>query len=199
MKVLVISDIHENFHNLLLALEKGKEYGVEQIICLGDLMNSGIAKVLSIQDVPSFMVWGNNDGEKVEITQTALRTKSNLSIAVNVYDFMTIGDRKLFLSHYDDLARPMALSGLYDAVFYGHNHKVAHSYVGDTLVVNPGELCAQKSGVATLAIYDTSDNSAEIITLEDSVTLKTDKVDNYFRDNAEKLGFRSEFVYKDVR
>ena len=61
MKIGIISDIHENFHNLILALNQLKEHGVEQIFCLGDLMNAGIAKILSIQDVPVFLIWGNND------------------------------------------------------------------------------------------------------------------------------------------
>jgi len=197
MKILVISDIHENFHNLLLALEEAKRRSVEQIICLGDLMNTGIAKVLAIQEIPVFMIWGNNDGEKVEIMQTALQDDSNLDVSVNVYDFMELDGRKLFLSHYNDLAEPMAQSGLYDAVFFGHNHKASVKNIGKTIVVNPGEICAQKTGLSTMAIYDTKNNEVEIVTLEGSVTLKSDLVDNYFRDNAEKLGFRSDFVYED--
>jgi putative phosphoesterase len=196
MKILIISDIHENFHNLILALKAGEVHAVEQIICLGDLMNTGIAKVLAIQAIPVFMIWGNNDGEKVEIMQTAFKPESNLKVSINVYDFLELDGRKIFLSHYNDLAEPMARSGLYDAIFYGHNHKVKKEKIGRTLVVNPGELCAQKTGDATIAIYDTLTNDAEIITLENSITLKSKLVDDYFQANAEALGFRSDFVYK---
>ena len=79
MKIAVISDIHENFHNLILAINKMKELEVEFIICLGDLINAGIAKVLSIQDIPSYLIWGNNDGEKVEVLNAAFRGNSNLN------------------------------------------------------------------------------------------------------------------------
>ena len=90
----------------------------------------------------------------------------------------------------------MAKSGLYDAVFYGHNHIMDKSLEGDTLVVNPGELAAQKSGVASFAIYDTSENTVELIELEGSISLKSDLVDAYFRNNREALDFRSEKSFK---
>lgn len=191
MKVGVISDIHENFHNLILALQAMEKNGVKQIICLGDLINAGIAKVLAFQSTPVFMIWGNNDGEKVDIMKASARAGSQLKVSLNVYDFLEIDNRKIFISHYDDLAQPMAQSGLYDAVFYGHNHISKQEMVNDTLVVNPGEICAQKSGKSTLAIYDTDSNTAEIITLENIITLKSDLVSAYLRDNMDKLGFRS--------
>jgi len=119
MKIAILSDIHENFHNLILALEEIGKKEVEQIICLGDLMNSGIAKLLATQTIPVFMIWGNNDGEKVEITLASKRANSVLTVSKNVYDFLVIDNKKIFLSHYEDLAMPMAKSGEYDAVFYG--------------------------------------------------------------------------------
>ena len=191
MKIGVISDIHENFHNLIRSLQVMDDNGVEQILCLGDLMNAGIAKILAHHHIPTYMIWGNNDGEKVDIVRASFREGSQLTVSLNTYDFLEIDGRKIFISHYDDLAMPMAESGRYDAVFYGHNHIVSKEQSGNCLVVNPGELCAQKSGVATMAIYSTTDNTAELITLENIISLKSDFVDKYFRDNMDRLGFRS--------
>ena len=193
MKIGVISDIHENFHNLLLALQKMKESGVAQILCLGDLMNDGVAKILSIADTPVFMIWGNNDGDKVMLTKTTLNAGSNLSVSNNCYDFLEYDGRKIFITHYENLAYPMAKSGLYDAVFCGHTHIHKKEREGNCLVVNPGEISAQKTGKATLAIYDTKINDAEIITLQQTVTLKTELVDKFFKENWSRLGFRSDF------
>jgi len=191
MKITVLSDIHENFHNLILALQKIEEKKVEYIICLGDLMNSGIAKILAAQEVPSFLVWGNNDGEKVEIMNAAHREGSNLTVSLNTYDFLELGGKKIFISHYDNLAVPMAKSGLYDAVFYGHNHLKKNEKINNVHVVNPGELCAQKTGISSFAIYDTDANEIEMIELEGIISLKSELVDKYFKDNMDKLGFRS--------
>ncbi len=196
MKIGIISDIHENFHNLILAMTKMEEEGVEQIICLGDLMNAGVAKILAHHTVPTYLIWGNNDGEKVDITKASFREGSQLTVSLNTYDFLEFDGRKIFVCHYDDLAKPMATSGLYDAVFFGHNHIVSEERIGDVLVVNPGELAAMKSGKATIAIYDTADNTATLVELENSISLKSDLVDQYFKDNMERLGFRSKDSFK---
>ena len=191
MRIAIISDIHENFHNLIRSLEEMEKHGVEQILCLGDLMNAGIAKILVHHHLPTYMIWGNNDGEKVDIVKASYREGSQLTVSLNTYDFVEFDRRKIFITHYDDLAIPMAESGRYDAVFYGHNHLVKSEYVGKTYVVNPGELSAQKTGKATMAIYDTAEHSVELITLDNTISLKSDFVDKYFRDNMERLGFRS--------
>ncbi len=191
MLVAVISDIHENFHNLILSLEDMNAKGIEKILCLGDLMNAGIAKILAAQEIPTYMIWGNNDGEKVDIMRASYREDSNLEVSLNTYDFLEIEDRLIFISHYNNLAAPMAQSGLYDAVFYGHNHLQKKETVNDTLMVNPGELCAQKTGVCTYAVYNTETNDAEIITIENSISLKSDYVKAYLDKHEDKLQFRS--------
>ena len=191
MKIAVISDIHENFHNLILSLEDMNAKGVEKILCLGDLMNAGIAKILAAQEIPTYMIWGNNDGEKVDIMIASYRKDSNLDVSLNTYDFLDIDGRLIFISHYNDLAAPMAQSGLYDAVFYGHNHLQKKETVNNTLVVNPGELCAQKTGNCTYAIYNTETNDAEIITLKNSISLKSNLVSEYLNKHRDKLQFRS--------
>ena len=122
MKIAIISDIHENFHNLILALQEIQKREVEQIICLGDLMNAGVAKVMATQAIPVYMIWGNNDGEKVEITLASKAEGSVLTVSLNTYDFLNYGGKRIFVTHYDNLAKPMAKSGEYDAVFFGHNH-----------------------------------------------------------------------------
>jgi len=196
MKIGVISDIHENFHNLIRALEKMQELNVEYIICLGDLMNAGIAKILAWQPVDTYLIWGNNDGEKVDVVKASYRENSSLTVSLNTYDFLNLDGKKIFISHYDDLAEPMAQSGNYDAVFYGHNHKMKLEYINDIPVVNPGELSAQKSGVASLAIYDTDKDKVELVELEDIISLKSDYVDAFFKKNMESLGFRSKDSFK---
>ena len=191
MKIAILSDIHENFHNLILALEEIDKKEVEQIICLGDLMNSGIAKLLATQTIPVFMIWGNNDGEKVEITLASKRANSVLTVSKNVYDFLVIDNKKIFLSHYEDLAMPMAKSGEYDAVFYGHTHLVEKEKINNCWMVNPGEISAGKTKKATFAIYDTTINEVKIIELKGSVSLKTPLMEAYFKKHGPKMGLRS--------
>jgi len=73
MKVAIISDIHDNFHNLILVLKKIREdQDIKRIIFLGDFINNGIAKILAGSDIAVHAIWGNNDGDKSILTKTSL-------------------------------------------------------------------------------------------------------------------------------
>lgn len=180
MKLAIISDIHENFHNLVMFLNEVKKHHVDKIIFLGDFMNNGIAKTLADSDIPVISIWGNNDGDKVAITKTALSKGSNLTVGFDTFDVLEIDNRKIFITHYPLLAKPMAKSGEYDAVFYGHNHVKNIDKINDCIIVNPGEISAHKTGTATFAIYDTKTNTAEIFELKKTVTTKTKEATEHF-------------------
>jgi putative phosphoesterase len=199
MKIAIIADIHENFHNLILALQEMERQKVEQIICLGDLMNSGIAKVLATQKLPVYLIWGNNDGEKVEITLASTRKNSNLKVGLKSYDFLTIDNRTIFISHYEDLAQPMALSKEYDAVFFGHTHLPSIDKMDHCWLVNPGEIAASKTKKASFAIYDTNSHQVEMIYLKEAISLKTPLMEAYFKAHGAKMGLRSKVLNNDKK
>ncbi len=175
MKIGVISDIHDNVHNLVLALnELINNHKVGQIIFLGDFVGAAISRILKSAPVPVFAIWGNNDGDHYIITKISMSEGSNLTMSFEVFDTVEFDNRKIFLSHYPMLAMPMAKSGDFDAVFYGHNHLKHMEKVGDCLVLNPGEIAAYKTGIASYAVYDTDTNSAEIFELESGISTNTD-------------------------
>jgi len=182
MKIAIISDIHENFHNLVLFFDKIKKYDIEKIIFLGDFINNGIAKMLASSDIPVTAIWGNNDGEKVAITKTSLEKGSNLTVGFGTYDSIKIDNRNIFITHYPLLAKPMARSGDFDAVFYGHNHEHNIDKVVNCTIVNPGEISAHKTKEASFAIYNTKDNNAEIIKLENTITTRSKEAEEYLEN-----------------
>ena len=177
MKIAVISDIHENFHNLLKALEIIREKGVQKILCLGDFINPGVAKVLVDCGIPTYAIWGNNDGDKVLITKMSMAPGSSLELGDKTYAMLEVDGRSIFLTHYPDLVAPAAASGMYDVVFYGHDHLRREGQEGDCLVANPGELAAFKTKKATFLVYDTEENLIEFLDIKDAATLKTEFVE----------------------
>jgi len=185
MKIAVISDIHENFHNLAMFFREIEGQKIEKIIFLGDFMNGGIAEVLASLKVPIISIWGNNDGDKVAITKTAMSEGSNLTVGFDTFDFLNIDNKRIFITHYPLLAKPMAKSGDFDAVFYGHNHKKNIDKVGDCLIANPGEISAHKTGKATFLIYDTASNDIEAFEVKDSISTKTKES----KEHLEKIKF----------
>jgi len=181
MKIAIISDIHDNSHNLISALKIIENKKVDQIIFLGDFINNGIAKILASFKIPTFAIWGNNDGDKVAITKTSLDKKSNLEMSGNIYDFLEFDSKKIFLTHYPNIARSMAKSGDYDIIFYGHNHLKNLDKIGKCIVCNPGEISAHKTDKPTFVIYDTKENSIKFIEVTNSVTTKTKEAKKYIK------------------
>src|SRR3989339_1349694 len=174
MKIAIISDVHDNAHNLVLALDKINNLGnIEKILFLGDFAGAAIAGLLCASPIPVFAIWGNNDGDKCLITKFSLEKNSNMEVGFDTYDILEIDGRNIFLSHFPLPAKPMAKSGEFDAVFYGHNHLKNKEMIGKCLVVNPGEIGAYKTGIATFAVYDTKNNDAEIVKIDKAITTNT--------------------------
>jgi len=106
-------------------------------------------------------VFGNIDDRFI----TPNRAKS---LGINFHGDLAeleFGGKKIAVNHYPRIAEALASSSLFDAVFYGHNHIAARRTIGNTLLLNPGELMGRK-GRLSFAIYDTETNDAEIIDLE---------------------------------
>jgi hypothetical protein len=58
------------------------------------------------------------------------------------------------LTHYPEVARALAASGLYDLVCYGHDHTAHEERLGNTVLLNPGEVMGLR-GHSTFAHYVT--------------------------------------------
>lgn len=174
MKIAILSDVHDNAHNLFLALEQINSYGnIEQIYFLGDFCGAAIANLFCSSTIPVYAIWGNNDGDKFTITKFACNPDTNLEMGFDTYDIVEIDGRKIFLTHFPLLAKPMARSGDFDAIFYGHNHLKNKEKINDCLIVNPGEVGAYKTSIGSFAIYDTTTNDAQIIELTQGITTNT--------------------------
>ena len=179
MKIAIISDIHENIYNLISFYEQIKNENIEQILCLWDLMNNWIAKVLAFSNIPVHMIWWNNDWDKVAITKTSLSEKSLLTTSSTVFDSLEIDWKRIFLTHYPNLAKSIAKSNDYDIVFYWHNHISSETKIWNCLIVNPWEISSHKTWKSSFAIYDTEDNTIKIIEVKDYINSKNEKVDAY--------------------
>ena len=182
MKIAIISDIHDNAYNLVSFYRDIKEKDIEYILCLWDLMNNWIAKILAYSKIPVHMVWWNNDWDLVAITKTSFSEWSTLTVSATVFDNIVIDWKKIFMTHYPSLAKSIAKSWDYDVVLYGHDHNYNNINIWECLIVNPWELATHKTWKATYAIYDTVNNKAEIIDLEDILCTKNNKVDNYRKE-----------------
>ncbi len=159
MRVAVISDIHDNLWNLAVAIEHVSA-PADVLICCGDLCSPFVMDLLAQFPRRVEIVFGNNDADLFRITR-----KSSERVRVHGELFETeLDGKKIAVNHFDYLARPMAASGLYDIVCYGHNHNFSVARVGRTLAINPGPIMGARfpggkweDVLPTLVMVDTQD------------------------------------------
>ena len=167
MIIGIVSDSHDNISALRKAIEILKQHEVTVLIHLGDISSPFTLRYVVEYPGKVVIVLGNNDGDKALLKEIALKAGAVLREGIFVF---SISDRKLLLMHGFgskdntlEIVNALASSQNFNAVLYGHTHEVDLRYLGNTLVLNPGELCGYLSGKQTLAVLDLRTMKAEIL------------------------------------
>jgi putative phosphoesterase len=71
---------------------------------------------------------------------------------------------KIAFVHSPKVAKALASTGDYEAVFYGHTHEKSIEKVGESLVINPGEIMGRLNP-PSFCLYDTEKKDAKHIEL----------------------------------
>lgn len=169
MLIGVMSDSHDNLVAIAKALNVFREKDVDILIHLGDIISPfTFSKILEFP-AKILVVTGNNDGDVFKLKEMAMKGGAILK----QFMFITsIEDKQLLLIHghgsreyTKTLVYSLASSGQYNMILYGHTHEVDTTYVGSTLVLNPGEVCGYLTNRQTVAIVDTTTMKYTIIDL----------------------------------
>jgi putative phosphoesterase len=164
MLIAVFSDSHDNMENIKKAVELAKERGITRGLHLGDFCAPPTLTLLATSGLTWQCVWGNVDGDKL-LSYQRVQEHGTMDLVPEDFRELEIEGRKLFLTHYPQIARIAALSGSYDATFHGHNHEANQEVVGKTLLANPGEIAGFRFGKPSFGIYDTETNTFEHVYL----------------------------------
>ena len=165
MRLAVLSDIHDNIWKLEAALEAVQ--ATDAMICCGDLCSPFIVHQLGRGYAkPIDIVFGNNDADLFRITANA-RKYPHIRLHGEFFRG-EFGGKAVAAVHYDNIARPLAASGEFDLVAFGHNHVYEVGRSGRALLVNPGPIMGVKFGPdgtaidlpSTFVIYDAAANGA---------------------------------------
>ena len=164
MKILVASDSHDRWDYLTQAIEIANNVGCEVMLFAGDLIAPVGARTLDKFNGHVHTVLGNNEGELVNLTR-ALDKRENITFHKNTME-ETIGGLSFYMNHYPDIVENAALTGKYDVCVYGHNHTYRDEVLENgTHILNPGEVCGNRTLTPTAIIFDTDTNKAEKINL----------------------------------
>lgn len=154
---LVISDTHDNIPMLKKLPQIIVDYNIERIFHAGDFIAPFVIPYLTFDKVDFIGVFGNNDGEKLLITE-----KSGGRVRVGPVE-ITTPFGKVFLMHEPFSLEAAVKSHLYDFIFYGHTHKVDIRKEKNVLVINPGEYCGYLTGTSTVAVVSPKTKEVELI------------------------------------
>jgi len=150
MKIAVVSDTHNNWPNFKKAIDWIKNEKISLILHCGDISTQEIidqAKNLFEKEIK--FVKGNGDH--------GLDLPEKMELEFN--------KKRMAFTHFPDIAKKLVQSGKYDLVFYGHTHRPWDEKVGDTHMINPGEIAGQFYK-PSFAVYDTEKNLLELKILE---------------------------------
>jgi len=180
MKIAVVSDVHENFHNLIEVLKIIESEGCEVILWLWDYCNPGIIWAILSLNLKTYFVWGDNDGKKSKISQRVTLSE-NWDIADDTYRFLELDSLKIAMTHFSDLWKIIAKSGDFDLVFCWHTHKLFEEKIWSTLCINPGEVSTQRTWVCSFYIYDTLEKWWSFKYIENPLKTKSDTATEYLK------------------
>lgn len=161
MKIVVISDIHDNLENLQKCLGWCEEQGIDSLFCCGDITNSETLEFISknfLSDI--YLVRGNMD----------IYDESEVEKYKNIKYFGRVGrfdldGKNIGLCHEPFLIEKVLEKGDCDIVFYGHTHKPWIEKQKGVDTINPGTL----GGVfqsASFSFWDTRKNILELKVLD---------------------------------
>lgn len=152
MRIAVMSDSHDNIWKFAKAMPYLEN--ADAVLHCGDLIAPFMIMRLikGTGGKPVHIVWGNNDGDKVLLSQVAASAE-NIHVHGELAE-VELGGLKVAMNHYPKIGRALAESGRYDLVCYGHDHTAHEEWVGETLLLNPGEVMGM-NGRSTMAIFNT--------------------------------------------
>ena len=160
MKLGVMSDSHDNIPYVERAVKLFNRTGVDLVVHAGDFISPFSIDPLADLNCRVVAVFGNNDGERVVLAKKFEAIGEVHPTLASV----TLDDKSIAVMHYPEFAIPIAKSGDYDIVVYGHTHKIDVNTDG-SLLLNPGETGGWTTGKATVAVVDLTVLNAKIYEL----------------------------------
>lgn len=160
MLIGLISDSHDNITAIGRAVALFNERRVDLVLHAGDYVSPFSSRGLCELTARMVGVFGNNDGDRIGLKE---RFGAFCHLGVGPLDVEHEG-RRFLVMHEPAALHALAQTDTYDAVVFGHTHKVEVRR-GTTLVVNPGECGGWVTGRCTVALLDVDRGEVEVVEL----------------------------------
>jgi putative phosphoesterase len=163
MMIGAMADTHDRLDAVDEAISFFNSQEVTDVLHAGDLVSPFVAPLFSRLKAKLHFVWGNNEGDhefiKVRFADIGISPLGDFAA-------LQLGGKKVALLHgtHQEIVDSLIESGAYDLIVRGHSHR-AEVIEGETLLVNPGEVCGYLTGRQTVALIDLDKMQAQIVDL----------------------------------
>ncbi|HSF20582.1 MAG TPA: metallophosphoesterase family protein [Burkholderiales bacterium] len=149
----MVSDSHDHREPLAAAVAEAKALGAQAVLHCGDLVAPSTLHAIIGLELPIHLIHGNNAGDMYHLSRFA-QEHGNRVQYYGQDGSLELAQRRIFMVHYPHYAKAMALTGDYDLVCNGHEHRAVVERIrnikgGVTLRVDPGTV----AGVSAPATY----------------------------------------------
>lgn len=165
MKICIVSDSHDHREPLKAAVAEAKTLGAQAVLHCGDLVAPSTLHAIVDIGLPIHLIHGNNSGDLFNLSRFAAAHEGR--VFYHGQDaVLELAQRRIFMVHYPHYAKAMALTGDYDLVCNGHEHRAVIERIrnirgGETLRIDPGTV-AGISGPFTYVFGDLAAMTFEI-------------------------------------
>jgi len=169
MRIAIIADTHDQVANLRAAVKYCNAFNVHLLIHCGDLISPFMLDELAAFAGTVHLIYGNNVGDQHLISQACGIRFPGITHH-GVLGAVEAGGIKIAFHHYPQVARGIASQGIFDVVCCGHNHHYGVEQIGNTLLINPGDMLG-KDNQPSFAILDSSSRTVEKVEVGEKMNL----------------------------
>ena len=160
-KLIIVSDSHDHIDLLRQAIQAGNDLHAAAMLHCGDLCAPFMLDLMGNHFKGEIhVVLGNNDGDG-RLLQTIVYRQPSITLH-GLYAELAFDGRAIAMIHYPEPAYRIAQSNQFNLVCYGHNHIRRLERIGQSLLLNPGEIMGMKS-TPSWAIYDCESDTVELV------------------------------------
>ena len=158
MVIGILSDTHDQYDRMGLAVQTLTDRGAEFFIHCGDLCQPRMLDHLA--GLPSAFVYGNCDWDRMALQRYGQRLEIP---CYGTFGDLELAGKRIAVTHGDDRARMANLLAAkeHDYLFHGHTHVRRDERFGKLRVINPGAL--QRAAEKTVALLNTQTDHLEFL------------------------------------
>ncbi len=160
-----MSDTHDNLALVDKAINLFNREKVDLVLHAGDYVAPFTVERFKRLRAKLIGVFGNNDGDH-ELLKRKFAELEAAEIRGSFAEIVVDGV-KIALLHGEEheLLQSLIRSRCFDFVVSGHSHQAKKVGSGNTVAVNPGEVCGYLSGESTIALLDLESCETKILRL----------------------------------